>query len=170
MSTTAIEPELGAPTSGGGTTTLANLEPLRLVPVWVLWTVIFWENCVNLWLDAPYTEQFITAPIFVAGFKFLFLALAAIAISRIQYGVSEWKPNSKTLLRNWLDLWLISSVVMAVLTRLQPSGTLFERESGSSDPAQNPDFYLNQFSKLSRILFGLIGAAITQSCVALMRS
>ena len=153
MSTATADPKYSAPLSGDRAVVPQHVEPWKIAPVWLLWTTIFWENCVNLWLDAPYTVEFLAAPLFIAIFKFLVLFFASFVFVPMIYASREWKRDGMTLLRNWLDCWLVSSVVITVLTLLQPSGTLIPGEDGSSGTRQNPDLFLSFFDDLARNIF-----------------
>ena len=85
--------------------------PSGLVPSWLLWTPPFWENYVNLHIDAPYTEKFLAAPLFVAGAKFALIAGLAWGLHKI---AQKYWATSSDCLRDLMTCWFLSSFTMSV--------------------------------------------------------
>jgi hypothetical protein len=147
MSTTTTNPNAEAPVLPSGSRVPTAFITLNLIPAWLLWTVIFWENWVNLRLDAPYTGQFLSAPIFVAMAKFSLLLTAAVIISfpllRLVRNPTNWKDGSFSLLRNWLDCWFLSTVSMVTLNLTTFLGTAYKTRA---DNGANPDPFYGYFA------------------------
>lgn len=148
MSTATTDQILTSPQLPKGFFAMLTIFRLGIFPTWLLWLVIFWENWVNLRIDAPYTDKFLAAPILVALAKMALLGAAAILVtwllSILRHQTTIWKSQTGILLRNWLDCWFLSSVTMAFLNWFFDTQPNYESPTGGG--RANPDMIFDFFT------------------------
>jgi hypothetical protein len=106
----------------------------------LLWSVIFWENYINLNFNAPYTETYLTAPILIAALKVALLAALAFIFEQLT------KQFQKTgvrfsLFRPLLVCWLMSTLTWAVYIIAMWQALV----PAQRDKSWSPTDYLAQF-------------------------
>jgi hypothetical protein len=155
MSAVAAEVKVpGTPTRDNEMRSANLLTPASLVPNWVLWTVVLWENYVNLHFNAPYSEDFFTAPLIVAGVKWMMLVAAAWLVTM----APTFKLGFRILLHDLLSFWLLSTAAWSLLVvyygSLGPDTT--EMTDAAAELASNPDPFANFMQGIpSVVVYGL---------------
>jgi hypothetical protein len=142
-----------------GADRVEELSPVALVPGWIVWTVIIWEAWINLYLDAVYTAQFLSAPLIIAGLKWLMLALAAIVVSKLGRG----RYLTQTLLRDLLSCWFLSALAWSVWIWFYNGPTGVQMVSSAAELDAPPDGLKLIIDACISSLFGTNASALAKS-------
>ncbi len=97
-------------TCGAKPSILSQTVPGFTAPNIVLWSVVFWENYINLNFNAPYTETYLTAPIMIATLKLSMLATVAFIFGWM-VKLMRGSDAELSLFRPLLMCWFMSASV-----------------------------------------------------------